>query len=105
MRPGIPGSHVLFPILMRHRRGVTSVRNIVFATYGSKKVKLDIVKADDARPGEGRPGVLQIHGGGWVIGDKREQGIPLLQPPRGQRLGRASTPTTGLSPRPRSPST
>ena len=22
--------------------------------------------------------MLQIHGGGWVIGDKREQGIPLL---------------------------
>jgi acetyl esterase/lipase len=22
---------------------------------------------------------MQIHGGGWVIGDKREQGIPLLQ--------------------------
>jgi acetyl esterase/lipase len=77
--PRYPGSRVLFPILMRHRRGVTSVRNIVFATYGRKKVKLDIVKADDARPGQGRPGVLQIHGGGWVIGDKREQGIPLLQ--------------------------
>ena len=25
-----------------------------------------------------RPALLQIHGGGWVIGDKREQGIPLL---------------------------
>ena len=24
------------------------------------------------------PAILQIHGGGWVIGDKREQGIPLL---------------------------
>jgi acetyl esterase/lipase len=28
--------------------------------------------------GELRPAILQIHGGGWVIGDKREQGIPLL---------------------------
>ena len=25
-----------------------------------------------------RPALVQIHGGGWVIGDKREQGIPLL---------------------------
>jgi acetyl esterase/lipase len=76
--PRFPGSQILFPILMRHRRGVTRVRNIVFATYGRKKVKLDVVKADDTRPGDGRPGVLQIHGGGWVVGDKREQGIPLL---------------------------
>jgi acetyl esterase/lipase len=26
-----------------------------------------------------RPAILQIHGGAWVIGDKREQGIPLLK--------------------------
>jgi acetyl esterase/lipase len=77
--PRFPGSLIFFPILMRHRRGVTSVRNIVFATYGKKKIKLDVVKADDARPGDRRPGVLQVHGGGWVIGDKREQGIPLVQ--------------------------
>jgi acetyl esterase/lipase len=77
--PRFPGSLVFFPILMRHRRGVVSVRNIVFAIYGKKKIKLDVVKADDARHGALRPGVLQIHGGGWVMGDKREQGIPLLQ--------------------------
>ena len=56
----------------------TTVRNIPFATYGKKAIKLDVVKASDARPGDRRPGVLQVHGGGWVIGDKREQGIPLL---------------------------
>jgi acetyl esterase/lipase len=77
--PRFPGSHVLFPILMRHRTGVTTVRNIPFATYGKKSVKLDVVKAEDAAAGDRRPGVLQIHGGGWVIGDKREQGLPLLQ--------------------------
>ena len=32
-------------------------------------------------PGEKRPAVLQIHGGGWVIGDKREQGLPLVTTP------------------------
>jgi acetyl esterase/lipase len=35
-------------------------------------------------PGNGpsavkRPAVVQIHGGGWVVGDKREQGLPLLK--------------------------
>ena len=68
---------------MRHRAGVTHVRNITFAegvTDKGKQVqlRLDVTKPVDAAPGDRRPGILQIHGGGWVIGDKREQGIPLL---------------------------
>ena len=76
--PPFPRLHVVFPILMRHRAGVTRVRNLTFAEYGKKKLKLDVYKGDDAGPGDRRPGVLQIHGGGWVMGDKREQGVPLL---------------------------
>jgi acetyl esterase/lipase len=76
--PPFPRSQVLFPLVARRRRGVRTVRNITFATHGKKKLKLDVVKAGDARPGDARPGILQVHGGGWVIGDKREQGIPLL---------------------------
>jgi acetyl esterase/lipase len=76
--PSFPESHVLFPILMRHRKGLVRVRNITFAEYGKKHVKLDVYKSADSRPGDRRPGILQIHGGGWVIGDKREQGLPLL---------------------------
>ena len=40
---------------------------------------------------------MQIHGGGWVIGDKREQGIPLLTHMAAQ-AGWASTSTTGSAP-------
>jgi acetyl esterase/lipase len=29
-------------------------------------------------PGRGRPAIMQIHGGAWIIGDKREQGWPLI---------------------------
>ncbi len=76
--PPFPVAHVVFPILMRHRKGVTHERNITFAEYGKKKVRLDVYKPVDAQPGDRRPGVLQIHGGGWVFGDKREQGVPLL---------------------------
>jgi len=76
--PEFPVSHVVFPILMRHRKGLTRVRNIVFAEHGKKKLRLDVYKAADAKPGDMRPGILQIHGGGWVLGDKREQGVPLL---------------------------
>lgn len=76
--PRFPRLHVVFPILMRHRKGVAHVRNITFAEYGKKKIRLDVYKPVDAKPGDRLPGVLQIHGGGWVIGDKREQGVPLL---------------------------
>src|SRR5438067_1922376 len=74
--PQFPRAHVVFPILMRHRAGVDRTRNITFAEYGKKRIKLDVYKSADAKPGDLRPGVLQIHGGGWVFGDKREQGIP-----------------------------
>ena len=91
-RTAFPGSLVFFPILMRHRRGVVTVRNIVFATYGKKKIKTRRRQGGRARPGDRRPGVLQIHGGGWVIGDKREQGSRCCNtlPPTD---GWASTPT------------
>ena len=76
--PAFPKSHVVLPFLMRRRAGVTKVRNITFAQHGKKKLRLDVYKPVDSAPGDRRPGILMIHGGAWVIGDKREQGIPLL---------------------------
>ena len=40
-----------------------------------------------APAGERRPALLQVHGGAWVIGDKREQGIPLMRHLAGAGLG------------------
>jgi acetyl esterase/lipase len=40
---------------------------------------LDVVRPRAARAGDRRPVLLQIHGGGWMIGDKREQGQPLMR--------------------------
>jgi acetyl esterase/lipase len=37
---------------------------------------LDVILPEDE--GSGRPILVQIHGGGWMIGDKREQGGPLM---------------------------
>jgi acetyl esterase/lipase len=77
--PPFPRSHVVFPFLMGHRSGVERRRNIVFAEPEGKPLRLDVHRPAGAGPDGGkRPGILQIHGGGWVIGDKREQGIPLL---------------------------
>jgi len=61
---------------MSRRKGVRRIRNIEFARYDKKRLRLDLVLPEE--PGSGRPGILQIHGGGWVMGDKREQAIPLL---------------------------
>ena len=78
--PRFPRSHVLFPFLLGHRRGVSRTRNITFGQAGGKKLRLDVTVPSAPVPGGGsrRPALLQIHGGGWVIGDKREQGLELL---------------------------
>ena len=59
------------------RQKVTVERNIPFRRVAGRELRLDVYRPR----GEGtrRPAILQIHGGGWVIGDKREQGIPLLR--------------------------
>jgi acetyl esterase/lipase len=78
--PRFPRSHVVLPFLLNHRKGVRRTRDIEFARVGGRRLKLDVslpsapVPAGRAR----RPALMQIHGGAWVLGDKREQGIPLL---------------------------
>lgn len=39
---------------------------------------MQVAPVSPGTPVAPRPGILQIHGGGWTIGDKRDQGIPLL---------------------------
>ena len=62
------------------RPGVEWIRDIAYGPPlpGDKGRRnlLDVVRPSE--PGERRPALLQIHGGGWVIGDKREQGQPLM---------------------------
>ncbi|MFC4051065.1 alpha/beta hydrolase fold domain-containing protein [Actinomadura syzygii] len=75
--PRYPLAHLVVPPLcLIPRRGVRVERNIVYREDGRLRLKVDVYRPD----GEGRlrPGLMQIHGGGWVIGDKREQGLPLL---------------------------
>ena len=62
------------------RHQVTRTRNVPFARVGGRVLKLDVFAPSEPAPdGARRPALLQIHGGAWVIGDKREQGIPLLK--------------------------
>ena len=54
------------------------VERVVDVTYSdeSKRHRLDVYRHKDSPTG--CPTLLQVHGGGWVIGDKREQGRPLM---------------------------
>ncbi|MGQ0433214.1 MAG: alpha/beta hydrolase fold domain-containing protein [Microthrixaceae bacterium] len=78
--PRFPRLHIVLPFLMGRRRGVRLERNVPFARVGGKTLRLDVTIPSAPVPGGGplRPAIMQIHGGGWVIGDKREQGLPLL---------------------------
>ncbi|XVQ13367.1 alpha/beta hydrolase fold domain-containing protein [Spirillospora sp. CA-255316] len=67
------------PLCLIPRRGVNVQRNIVFHEQGRLRLKLDVYSSARENAAEGlRPGLMQIHGGAWVIGDKREQGLPLI---------------------------
>jgi acetyl esterase/lipase len=61
---------------------VQTIRNIEYGESlpGDKGGRnlLDLVLPEIARRGDRRPVLLQVHGGGWIIGDKREQAKPLM---------------------------
>ena len=72
--PDPPGRQ-LVPFLLFDRQ-VQVTRGIQYAPGAGRKHQLDVyaprLGVRDA------PVLLQIHGGGWVIGDKREQALPLM---------------------------
>jgi len=73
--PSIDWKQILLPFPMRHP-DVQRVRDLQFSRAAGLNLKLDVYRRR-AHP-VGCPTLLQIHGGGWVIGSKNEQGIPLM---------------------------
>jgi acetyl esterase/lipase len=67
------------PFRMR-REGVERIRDLEYGAVlpgdRGRRNRLDVVRP--SAPGTLRPALLQIHGGGWVIGDKEQQGQPLM---------------------------
>lgn len=57
------------------RAGVERVRNLAYAP-GGRRFLVDVYHRHDT-PADA-PMLLQIHGGGWVIGNKDQQGLPLV---------------------------
>jgi acetyl esterase/lipase len=58
-------------------RGITRIRNIDYWGDGIRRHKLDILMKRSPRP-EGAPVLIYVHGGAWVMGEKRQQGIPMM---------------------------
>jgi acetyl esterase/lipase len=71
LAPAVDWRQIALPFPMRHA-DVERTRDIPF-TDG---LRLDVYRRRD-RP-SGCPMLLQIHGGGWMVGSKNEQGIPLM---------------------------
>ncbi len=67
---------VPFPVGWRYPE-VESIRNVRFARAGAIDLKLDVYRRRDLGD-EKRPVLFYVHGGGWVIGTKDTQGIPLM---------------------------
>jgi len=71
----MPLSQLVMPFRFG-RRGVKVLRNVEYREVAGKQLRLDIAMPET--PGANRPAIMQIHGGAWIIGDKREQGWPLI---------------------------
>ena len=70
--PVVPAPHALVA-------RVKVERGVVFHSEEKRRVRLDIYRPAARVPdGERLPAVIQVHGGGWILGSRAEQGIPLL---------------------------
>jgi acetyl esterase/lipase len=69
-----PWSRLVNPFKMRHV-DVVARRRLPYHP-GGRRFELDVYHHKDTPPNA--PVLLQVHGGGWVIGKKEEQGIPLM---------------------------
>jgi acetyl esterase/lipase len=73
-RPVLPQWWI--PCYPRRPPEVEKVMDVPFFESGPLRLCLDVYR-HRSHP-TGCPVLLQVHGGGWVIGDKREQGLPLM---------------------------
>ena len=60
-------------------RGVERLRNIAYAGEADHSHRLDLYRRVGIEGPVAAPVLLYFHGGAWVMGDKREQGIPVLE--------------------------
>lgn len=66
---------LLWVPLRRLRRGVAVARNVEFFRAAGRVLNMDIYRCLSG--GDRRPALIYLHGSGWVMGDKCNQGLPL----------------------------
>ncbi len=72
-----PWRKLVNPFRMRNT-DVRVEKNIAYNDHGRRGL-LDVYLPAAGVPAGGAPVLLQVHGGGWTIGNKDQQGIPLMQ--------------------------
>jgi acetyl esterase/lipase len=75
LREAIESAEWMHPFKMT-RPGVKVHRDIAYGDVG-KRNHLDVYEPLEPREG-GFPVLLQVHGGGWMIGEKQQQALPLM---------------------------
>ncbi len=75
MTKEIDWSELLVPVRLGHP-AVERTRDIVYTRARGLDVRLDVYRPRSRA--SGCPVLLEIHGGGWVVGRKSEQGIPMM---------------------------
>jgi len=75
LRNSIPFSELALPFAMR-APGVEWLKDIAYADDGHERHVLDVYRPSGGCAGA--PVLLQIHGGGWIVGNKHEQALPLV---------------------------
>lgn len=76
LRDKTPASEWLRPFHMK-RPGVKRLADIAYGDADKRRNMLDIYQPQEPREG-GYPVLLQVHGGAWMIGEKEQQGLPLM---------------------------
>ena len=68
-------SQLVMPFPPRHP-DVVRTRNVRFARAGGRTLKLDVFRHADGATG--RPIIVYVHGGAWVLGYREHQGLPFI---------------------------
>lgn len=74
----VPWRSLVNPFRLRNT-AVRRQRDLVYDDRHGRRGLLDVYSPVTGVPEGGAPVLLHVHGGGWTLGSKEQQGIPLMQ--------------------------